>query len=160
MYQKAIVVWVLAVGVALAALYFEPYKFKIMQNHICDQKPYEIFPWSKDPQDSGSSPVWLIIHLATALFHLLLSAYMFLRYNYELRNLYEFSHVVFSVFIMTNLYHFGEYNPYVAMVINGVPLFVALVTFDKKQESWWMSLWYFLAIASPVVFETVMYLRR
>ena len=154
------VTFVFVIGVLGAALYLEPYKFGIMYERSIDHLSYVIFPWSQSGQKSASTPLWLMVHLASALSHLLLSGYMLLRYNKKLATVWDFSHTVFSVMIAMNINHFGEAPLVKAMVINGIPLLIAMVTFDKYNESWWKSCVYFLVISSPVVLETGMYLMR
>jgi len=142
-----------------AALYLEPYKFGIMYERYFDHLPYWIFPWNND-QKSSSTPLWLIVHLASALTHLLLTAYMTLRYKRQLATLWSYSHTVFCILIMLNLEHFGQTPLFTAMAINGIPLMISILTFDKDNESWWKSYVYFFTISSPVILETIMYIRR
>lgn len=155
-----IVTAVFVLGVLASALYLEPYKFGVMYERFLDHLSYIIFPWSQTGQKSGSTPLWLMIHLASALSHLLLSGYMFLNYNKNLATVWDWSNTFFAAMIIMNLNHFGEASLPVAMAANGIPLLIALLTFDKEQTVWWKGLVYFLAISSPVVLETVLYLRR
>ena len=152
--------FILVLSIICAALYLEPYKFWVMYMRSLDHLSYIIFPWSDPGQKSASDPVWLIIHLVSALSHLFLSGIMFLNYNKNLATLWNWSNTFFAAIIITNLTHFGEASIDVAMLANGIPLLIALFSFDKEQKVWWKGLVYFLAISSPVVLEIVLYLRK
>ena len=87
---------------------------------LAELTPYEIFPWSPDPQHAKTSPVELRLHIITALILYLLS---YLRYLYHksewLHDIFVVINVIFSVIVLKNVSHFGDFNPFVATIING-----------------------------------------
>lgn len=162
---KTLITYTVVFVVVFAGLYFEPYKFQIFHERMIDHKPYEFFYWARNKITSLSDPTWLTIHLASALSHILFSAYMFLWYNKKLFELYRFSHLFFCFVIIMNLNHAGDLDPYKAMLFNGAPLLVAILTFDyepvdKEQKSWLKNLAYFVSVSSAIIFETVKYMQE
>src|SRR5579872_132391 len=110
------------------AFSFNLYKYDLFINTLLHSVPYGIFPWSAHPQISSSSPIWLCVHLTSALLHILITG--FRSFNYlqgwpdqgPIHTVFIISHYIFAFIVIINVWHFGEYSKVVALIINVSPL--------------------------------------
>jgi len=138
-------------------------KPEIMYQNYLDHTSYKIFPWSEPSQQqmSKSNPLWLLIHILDAYFHVILTGLVyFTRRSGNNQTLFKISHYVFIGIIAINLQHAGNQSLFKAIVFNGIPWLTAILTFDQNNKVWWKSLIYFVAVSSAIMFETGMYLTR
>lgn len=156
----------LFVMVVLSGAYFSFIKYNkptiMFQNHL-DHTSYKIFPWSgpAQQQTSKSNPLWLLVHILDAYFHVILTGLVYFTQRSENnQTLFVISHFVFVGIIAMNLRHAGNQSEFNAIVFNGLPLLTAMLTFDPNNKVWWKSLIYFVAVSSAIMFETGMYLMR
>ena len=149
LYRELLVVSFLALTWKL-----EYYKFELMSGCAEEERRYPVFPHSEQPQLSASSPIWLIVHLASALFHLSLAYLRLMGKNPILEMLFPVSHYIFCTLIAINVHHFGEFSLPIALTANGTPLLFAHIAYlsSTKRSGGWYSI-YLLSISSPVLFE-------
>lgn len=151
------------IAVLFVAFYFNFYKLEVMDLCTILTKPYIIFPWQLDGQISSSTIGWLKIHLIVSLLQVIFSALMnfpLVRKNETLNYLFAVNHVLFTAYILANIHHFGEFNPYVATCINGTPLLLANILFFTRTTWEHGYFLYFVTICSPVIFESAMYIMK
>lgn len=135
----------------------------IMYQNYLDRTSYKIFPYSepKDQQTSKSFPLWLLVHVFDAYFHVILTGLVyFTQRSGDDQTLFTLSHYFFVVLIAINIWHAGNEPWQKAVVFNGVPTLTAVLTFDPQNKVWWKSLIYLVAVSSAILFETGMYLTH
>lgn len=142
------------VVIAFTLNYYKPFE---MFNDYMHNIQYKIFPWQEVGQKSSSSLIWLIFHVVTAVLHVVLSFLRFYPdYITNIKKYHMYSHVLFVLLIITNIEHFGEFDLKGALMFNGVPLLIAVVSFSMNDN---VTIWdtiYFLAVTSPILFEFVL----
>ena len=157
---------VLFVVVVLAGAYFSFVGYNkpaIMYKNYLDHTPYKIFPYSKpkDQQTSKSNPLWLIAHIFTAYFHVVLTGYVYFTQNRgDDQLLFTTSHYFFVSLIAINIWHAGNEPWTKAVIFNGVPWLMAILTFDSQNRVLWKSLIYLVAVSSAILFEIGMNLIK
>lgn len=134
----------------------------IMYNDYLQNKSYTFFPWDKPENQlvSQSSHIWLIVHVFDAMFHVLLTGAVYLKRHPSDVPLFRMSHILFVTLIGVNLLHAGNLPPWKALIFNGIPWIIAILTFDAYNRVWWKSLIYFIAISSAIYFELFRYMMR
>lgn len=148
---------VLVGAVVFLAYYFNFGKFFIMLKCYVAEKDYGIFPWMFDPIVSKSNPVWLMIHLASALLVVTLACRMII-WNERMR-VFGLAHWIFTILVLFNITHFGQSDILTAIVLNGTPLLVANMAYCFMNKWSYAPLSYFLAVTSPILFEVFLYLK-
>lgn len=138
-------------------------KFNVIINLFWANGKYQIFPWSSWIQESSSNPLWLFFHLISALSHVFLSGCMVMDRHEPNHNkdylawIHKISHYLFCGLILFNINHFGEVSHTMAMIINGIPLLIALISHQSKWK--YRDIIYFVTIASPVFLETALRIK-
>lgn len=148
-----IVFFTLIIGICI-----NMYKLPMMYNHYALNTSYAIFSWSGSQQISSSNPLWLAIHLISALFHFILSGYLLLieEDRLLLKRLHTISHDIFLSIVVINMWRFGELDSMYAIIINGITMIAMIAT--------WHSIWkykheiYFAILTLPIVFELISYI--
>lgn len=146
------------------AFYMNYYKINIFDYYISHNiDGYPIFPWQKtDFISSQSTAEWLKYHVVISLTHICITLLRTLNILYFklFTNLFEMiftvSHLIFAYVISQNIEHFGNLPPRYAAIANGIPFLIANITFISHNKL--MLLIYFIAISSPVWFETGLWL--
>jgi hypothetical protein len=139
----------------------------ILQSYITGD-PYGIFPWSFNQTRSNSNPIWLFVHVLSALAMIILALDILVekrRINngtsYDrISRWFSYSHYAFTALILSNIINFGQSTVGVAILANGAPLLIANIAYfqiGKWEHAKWL---YFFAITSPIVFEVFMFLRE
>ena len=116
---------------------------------------YKVFPWDPNGQKSSSHPLWLIAHLTSSLFHVLISLYMLSgTTNPGVIYSYTVSHWTFVGLISINMWNFGESSLFKALAINltGILLSTFCWYSDRRFS-------YFLVICAPVFIEAIKLIR-
>ena len=138
-------------------LYFNLNKFDIMVDCYKSQKNYNIFPWSNHPETSNSHSLWLIIHLASSLFHMCLVGFIVICKDFKpkLKTIYSISHTLFLFLIILNLNHFGNKSTEMAMIINGITVACSSMTYHSNWKN--KDSIYFVIITIPILYESIKY---
>lgn len=145
--------------VVLGILFSAP-KYDFMLGAYATGTPYRLFPWMKHPPVSKSSPIVLLIHVTTAISHLITTSVVFYqRYRRPRRSCelqksgFFVSHLFFVMPIAMNLHHFAALSSVPAALLNGSLLFAALFLFNLDEKKLIRDFAYFVVISIPVWFE-------
>lgn len=135
--------------ILLLAIYFNLYKLPLAR-HI----PYKIFPWSSHPQIAKTSPEDLQLHIILSFSLLFVSYIKYLDCNIKIiDSVWCATQIAFSLIILPNVSHLGNYTPLIATSVNGGLLLTLFTLYYLNKPDW-----YFLVLSTPVLFETALYL--
>ena len=147
----------LFLGIVIVAFILNYYKPFEMFYEYMHNIQYKIFPWQEVGQKSSSNPIWLIFHVITAFVHVVLSFFRFYPdYRKNIKQYHMYSHILFVSLIIMNIEHFGEFDLKGALMFNGIPLLIAIVSFSMNDNVTFWDTIYFLAVTSPILFEFVL----
>lgn len=132
------------------------YKFDIMFNLMKSGDSYPIFPWSTNPIKSKSNLIWLVIHLFTALLHVIISGVWL--FTNKINCIHKMTHTLFMYAILPNIFHFGDENIFSSIILNGTVLFFAYAIYELKFSKYWKHIYFFI-ITLPIMFEVLKGIR-
>lgn len=148
------------------ALSLNWYKPRIMKDCYEQEDMYGIFPWSENPQVSSSHPLWLLFHVLTSIFLLLIGFLLIAIFDNVIEvdecslkilvNTHDILYDVFFITILLNIHHFGEFDTHMAVLLNGIPLFASLLTFIFSKKLLDAHFRQYVLITIPVIFEAIM----
>lgn len=141
----------------MIGLYLNLYKFNIMIDCYSSSKSYDIYPWSANPETSTSNPLWLIIHLATSIFHMWLTGFILVYPDIKptLKTILSVSHCAFLFPIICNMWRLGDVTQTTAIIVNGIVIILTSLTYHSNWK--YKDFIYFMLITLPVFIEAIRY---
>ena len=144
----------IATFIVVCGIWLNFYKFQVMYENFVDKTSYKLYPWQEDPILSKSKPIWLILHLTSSLFQIIVTTMVIFTDKEELKVIHRKGHYVFALILIYNLNVFANLNTIPSIVSNGIPLILSFVAlYSKKHQSNFI---YLLCLSPPIFLEFIL----
>lgn len=126
-------------------------KLIILSTMIQEKGPFalgwNIYNWMPDGQTSTSSLGWLFIHNFLGILHYFItivhiivrcpSIYILVG-RFHVKRIFDLSHWIFCLWIIPNILRFGQFPWYIALLGNGTPFLIVLLSHDGYRFLRWV----------------------
>jgi hypothetical protein len=139
--------------IIISGFWLNSYKFELMNKNNLETTPYKIFPWQKNPILSKSNPHWLIIHLASSLIQISLTALIIFTTNDQyLKFIHFIGHCIFSLILIYNITTFADLSKGQAVIGNSIPLLLSFLAISSSLK--YKYFFYLLCLSPPILLES------
>ena len=125
-------------------------KFKSVTCALDSNSRYKIFPWQKNGFETLSNPMWIGIHIFTAVLLYFTLAIFIIDKNQKIKYGIYFAHTIFSSVILFNISRLGRLSILVSSIVNigMIMLLTSLLWLNQIYI-------YILVLSIPIYIEVI-----